>query len=238
MVPRLLRRIFHREEKDPHPRPRMGSPESAGVLDSGCLVMKNASDIKSQHPWKLPIPRPEQRQRELEKLSTHALPHHSQHQSSFFKLPLEVRNIIYEILFGGRRVHIEYVFKSSSYFRPAPKNEKEAEELQREHWQWWHRVCQISGQWVDDRNDEWCHCPGYSGEREDAICNFEWAYHDPPPEGTKLKGVEMLMCCQMGYVPQGLGTPLLVFKLTTFNSDIMNVFRFSTAPILLLRGQK
>lgn len=208
MTPRILRRIFQRQEKDPYPRPRLDSPESAGILDSGCVVMKDVSDKKSQKEFKLPIPRPEKRQRELKKLSTHAHAHHSQHQSAFFKLPLEVRNIIYEILFGGRRVHIEYAWRSDSDFRPAPKNDKEAEELNRKHWQWWHRVCQISDHWVDDRNKEFC--PSHSEEGSEALCNFEWVYHDPPPEGTKLKGVDMLMTCQMGYVAEGLKFPLKI----------------------------
>ena len=66
---------------------------------------------KDHQGWRLPLP--ELRPRNLTPASSHEslLANHNMQNASFFKkLPLELRQYVYEAAFGGRTVHIELRF--------------------------------------------------------------------------------------------------------------------------------
>ncbi|KAJ5815132.1 hypothetical protein N7474_006909 [Penicillium riverlandense] len=160
--------------------PRRTEPEAIGISDSTCKV--NGDPVNE---WKLPIPPLEQRE---VKISGH--PCNPQHQSRFFKLPPEIRRLIYLELLGGRRVHIDYTFKWPSPFRPQPL----AKKRKRYYWQWWHLLCHESDYFSNDPFFD--RCAIHADEANDAK-NHGWTV---APEGTKIRGVELLSSCQMALV--------------------------------------
>ncbi|KAJ5584479.1 uncharacterized protein N7459_004279 [Penicillium hispanicum] len=169
-------RLFRKEELPR--RIRRTDPNAVGILDSTCEI--NGDPFNG---WKLPVPPPDQRRLELG-----TRPCNPQPQSRFFQLPLEVRELIYKELMGGRRVHIDYVHKRPSPFRPQSISNKKRPN---NHWQWWHVVCQRCDSFIEDRDHD--RCPSYMCEYQDA-CDLGWR---AAPEGTKIGGVEWLQCCQM-----------------------------------------
>ncbi|KAJ5180092.1 hypothetical protein N7492_003302 [Penicillium capsulatum] len=176
MAPSILSRLFRKHEPTQHVR--RTEPLTIGISESTCQVNGDPFDKE-----KLPLPSPIKR-----RLKTGKRPRSSQEQSAFFRLPLEIRELIYRELFGGRRIHIDHVFKGPSVFRPQPQGK-----YRKSHWQWWHLVCQESSSFTKDRDTD--HCSNYNNERMDAE-RLGW---EAAPPGTKLAGVEWLQCCQVGY---------------------------------------
>ncbi|CAG8899663.1 unnamed protein product [Penicillium egyptiacum] len=172
MAPKIFR-LFKRKRKenDPDFRPKGVAPNAIGISDSTCEV--NGDPFNG---WKLPIPPPEQRVLKLTRQRSR------QQASHFFQLPIEVRTLIYIELMGDRRIHIEHAWMLPSPFRPKLKRDGR-------RWDWWHGVCQRTGSFVDDR------CWDRADERY--ANRFEGL--KSPPAGTKLRGVEWLRCCQIGY---------------------------------------
>ncbi|PYH37483.1 major facilitator superfamily transporter [Aspergillus neoniger CBS 115656] len=190
----LLRPRKKDADPDPNPPPRRTSPEAPGILDTNCTII---TQNQKQRRYKLPIPDPEHRQRQLQTLATSsARPQNPQSQSAFFsRLPLEVRNIIYRELFGGGRVHVDYLWKRPSAVVARPPTGKDKGKKADALWQWWHRVCAVSDEWVDDRFEE--RCVDALDERDETL---PWGWEKAAPPGTKLQGVAaMLTVCQMGY---------------------------------------
>ncbi|KAJ5183961.1 hypothetical protein N7492_001577 [Penicillium capsulatum] len=169
MAPKLFSRIFKRKREPPKPRlPSECSPLSIGISDSTCEIN---GDIFNR--WKLPIPSPEQRVRKIG-----ARDRNPQEQSIFFRLPAEIRTLIYLELMGDRRVHIRYVWKKPSPFGPQPIRGGP-------RWDWWHCVCDESNAFPKD-----C-CFDHCGDWE---CEEEFKRKNP-----KINGVEWLRSCQIGY---------------------------------------
>jgi hypothetical protein len=73
-----------------------------------------------------------------------------QTQSVFFtKLPLELRQLVYEELFGKCMLHLEFDYAGPEY------------EGQAEEWRWWHCLCHTSSErisWDDCRRSEYENC--------------------------------------------------------------------------------
>ena len=95
-------------------------PDAIGISGSTCEIN---GDMFNR--WKLPIPPPEQRLRRIGSRQRNL-----QDQSLFFRLPAEIRRMIYLELMGYRRVHIRYVWKEPPPFSPQPK-------YRGRHWNWW-----------------------------------------------------------------------------------------------------
>ncbi|OQD99343.1 hypothetical protein PENVUL_c065G04091 [Penicillium vulpinum] len=172
MAPKIFK-ILKKRPKDNNPpsRPNCNSPNAIGISNSTCTVNGDPFD-----GWKLPIPAPDQRI-----LKPSARKRNPQQASRFFQLPIEIRTLIYTVLMGNRRVHIEHAWMMQSPFVPEPKHD-----LKR--WDWWHGVCQRSGSFVDDR----------CWDRKDERYASEFEGLESVPAGTKLGGVEFLRCCQIG----------------------------------------
>ncbi|KAJ5518959.1 hypothetical protein N7453_001381 [Penicillium expansum] len=166
MAPRFLNKLFKHKKKGPkEPRftLREWSPNAIGIWDSTCEIN---SDIFNR--WKLPI-QPEQCPH-----SPRARQKSSQQESLLFRLPAEIRRLIYLEIMGDRRVHIRYFWRQPS---PEPHSKP--------RWHWWHVVCEHSDGFIDDPVEDICSMSG----RE--------AYmHTPRP---KIGSVEWLRCCQIGY---------------------------------------
>ncbi|KAJ5091441.1 hypothetical protein NUU61_006311 [Penicillium alfredii] len=167
-----------------------------GISDSTCEIN---GDIFNR--WKLPTPPPEQRVRKIG-----ARGRNSQEQSIFFRLPVEVRRLIYIELMGDRRVHIRYVWKKPSPFRPQPIQSGP-------RWDWWHCVCDRSNNFPEDPYFD--RCPDWECEKELNV------------RSPKINGVEWLRSCQLGYeealeilykanvfaMDRALDTPFLISRL-------------------------
>lgn len=179
MAPRIFSKLFNRKYEPPPYYPRRMQPEAIGISDSTCEV--NGDPFNK---WKLPIPPPEQRE---VKISGH--PCNPQQQSLFFKLPPEVRNLIYLELLGGRRVHIDYTFQWPSPFRPQPPAKK-----RKRYWHWWHLLCHESDSFPEDQFFD--RCAIHADEVNDAK-SHSWT---AAAEGTKIRGIELLRSCQMALV--------------------------------------
>lgn len=180
MAPGIFSKLFKRKRELPKRYPQPRSPDAIGISDSTCEVNGDLFD-----KWKLPIPPPEERQ-----LKLGARPCNPQHQSHFFNLPPEIREMIYLELLGGRRVHIDYAFKWPSPFRPQP-NEKQP----RCYWQWWHHVCQESDSFAED--PVYDRCSSHVHDDIDDVKRLGWT---TAPSGMKIVGVEWLRSCQMAFV--------------------------------------
>lgn len=184
-MPPVAQKIFGKfnffkrsKEKDYRDRPREIWPTAIGISDSSCEI--NGDPFNG---WKLPIPAPEKRA-----LSTCAHHRESQNLSKFFRLPVEVRKMIYTELMGNRRVHIEYSWMFQSPFEPPTKRGGK-------RWNWFHGVCQNSNDFCEDAYLDRCDDRGDERWNARKMSRLTSA----PPE-TKLHGVEWLRCCQMGYV--------------------------------------
>ncbi|CAI7661847.1 unnamed protein product [Penicillium palitans] len=166
MAPHFFNKLFKRKKKGPkEPRftLREWSPNAIGIWDPTCEIN---GDIFNR--WKLPI-QPEQRPR-----SPGARQKSSQQQSSFFRLPAEIRRLIYLELMGDRRVHIRYFWRE-------PSTEPHGEP----RWRWWHSVCDHSDRFIDDPIRDICSISGSEGPMDilkPKIGNMGW-----------------LRCCQIGY---------------------------------------
>ena len=165
MAPHFFNTLFKRKKKAPK-EPRFTleecSPNAIGIWDSTCEIN---GDIFNR--WKLPI-QLEQRPR-----SPGAQQKSSQQQSPLFRLPAEIRRLIYLELMGDRRVYIRYFWR-----KPSPKPHSEP------RWRWWHAVCEHSDGFNDDPVEDIC-----------SISSREGYMHIPRP---KIGGVEWLRCCQIG----------------------------------------
>ncbi|KAJ5593932.1 uncharacterized protein N7459_000140 [Penicillium hispanicum] len=169
MAPKLLAKIFKRR-KEPPPKFKIKewSPNAIGIADSTCEIN---GDIFNR--WKLPIPPPEERLRMIG-----ARKRNPQDQCHFFRLPAEIRRMIYLELMGDRRVHIRYIWKEPSPFRPQPKQGGP-------RWDWWHSVCDHSNDFPEDALFD--HCWDWTDEA------------DLKKKSPKINGVEWLRVCQIGY---------------------------------------
>ncbi|CAG8896954.1 unnamed protein product [Penicillium nalgiovense] len=166
MAPHVFNNLFKRKMKAPKESrltPKECSPNAIGIWDSTCEIN---GDIFNR--WKLPI------QLEQHPRSPGARQKSSQQQSSLFRLPTEIRRLIYLELMGDRRVHIRYFWR-----KPSPKPHSEP------RWRWWHAVCEHSDGFIDDPVEDICSISGREGYM-----------HIPRP---KIGGVEWLRCCQIGY---------------------------------------
>ncbi|CAG8024664.1 unnamed protein product [Penicillium nalgiovense] len=166
MAPHVFNNLFKRKKKAPKESrltPKECSPNAIGIWDSTCEIN---GDIFNR--WKLPI------QLEQHPRSPGARQKSSQQQSSLFRLPTEIRRLIYLELMGDRRVHIRYFWR-----KPSPKPHSEP------RWRWWHAVCEHSDGFIDDPVEDICSISGREGYM-----------HIPRP---KIGGVEWLRCCQIGY---------------------------------------
>lgn len=168
MAPNFLSKIFKRKKPEPKFTLREYSPNAIGISDSTCEIN---GDIHNR--WKLPI-QPEQC---LHKLGDRKCS--SQQQSPFFRLPAEIRRLIYLELVGGRRVHIRYFWREP--WPPRPQSKRSGP-----HWHWCHGVCIKSDGFPEDT--EFDNCSMWLGI--------------PGSEGTmispRIAGVEWLRCCQIG----------------------------------------
>lgn len=161
MAPKLFTKFFKRRKKESKFKLRDCSPNAIGISDSTCEIN---GDIFNR--WKLPI-QPEQG---LCKLG--ARKRSSQQQCSFFRLPAEIRRLVYIELMGGRRVHIRYF-----WMEPLPSWPQSKRGGPR--WHWWHRVCMECDDFINDPCDDPC---------------SHWY-----PESQRLTiGGEWLRCCQIG----------------------------------------
>lgn len=171
MAPRLFSKLFKRKK----PQKKRCYPDGAvGINESTCAI--NGDPFDEEH---LPVPSPDEHERQLG-----TRPCNPQFQSLFFKLPPEIRELIYRELLGDRRVHVEYRFMSPSPFQPRLKGK-----YRKPRWNWCHRVCQESDLFPDDSEMDSC---GIDTDRHNAASGWT-----TPPPGTKLQGVELLRCCQM-----------------------------------------
>ncbi|KAJ5845591.1 hypothetical protein N7534_009260 [Penicillium rubens] len=142
-------------------------PDAIGISGSTCEIN---GDMFNR--WKLPIPPPEQRLRRIGSRQRNL-----QDQSLFFRLPAEIRRMIYLELMGYRRVHIRYVWKEPPPFSPQPK-------YRGRHWNWWHSVCR--------------HSDGFPQEPDYDLCQ-DWRSEVARNEkNPKINGVEWLRSCQIG----------------------------------------
>lgn len=208
MAPNIISKLLNKDKDKPprYPISRMG-PKAVGIDNSTC-------EINPKHTkwWKLPIPPPEQRDRKL----GGTRPRNPQYQSLFFaKVPREVRYLIYKEVMGGRRVHVDYGFRTPSIHLQRREMKKDPP-----RWLWWHCVCEMSDcySFVDDRYYD--HCPGTIDK-----AFFVRREGESPPQRRKIGDVEWLRCCQMGYeeaIPVLYGTNVFV---TGFAMD--TVFRIS-----------
>ncbi|KAJ5761776.1 uncharacterized protein N7511_005158 [Penicillium nucicola] len=169
MAPKIFSKIFKRKkEQPPGIPPKEWAPNAIGISDSTCEINGDVSNR-----WKLPIPAPKYRTGEIG-----ARPRNPQNQSIFFRLPVEIRRMVYVELMGNRRVHIRHVWKDPSPFRPRPKHKG----LQ---WDWWHCVCADSDTFPEDRRFDYCRTwVDEAAEKKKA---------------PKINGVEWLRSCQIGY---------------------------------------
>lgn len=168
MAPRIFSKLFKGKKKDePIFTLKENSPVAIGISDSTCEIN---GDIFNR--WKLSIPPPEDRLRMLGAQRLYPQP-----QSPFFRLPAEIRRQIYLELMGGRRVHIRYLWKDPSPFRPQPKRGGP-------RWDWWHIVCEQCDRFPEDPDID-C-CPDWSTE-----AGFM-------QKRSKIGGVELLRSCQIG----------------------------------------
>ena len=153
---------------------RANYPNAVGINESTCEINGSLFDREN-----LPVPSPDEHRRQL---GTH--PCKAQFKSKFFKLPLEIREMIYRELLGDRRVHIGYLFD--------PPYTYQDHKRYRSQWHWWHRVCDKSHSFGVElcRDRCWARC-------DDKERQAGWT---TSPPGTKLQGVEWLRCCQKGSV--------------------------------------
>ncbi|CAG8040051.1 unnamed protein product [Penicillium salamii] len=168
MAPNILSKMFKcKKEKPPGNPPKEWSPNAIGISDSTCEIN---GDIFN--PWKFPVPPP---QYHIGKIG--ARRHSPQNQSDFFRLPNEIRRMIYLELMGDRRVHIRHVWSEPSSFVPKPKRRGP-------RWDWWHCVCGKSNRFPEDLNFDSC---------------GDWRDEAAETKELKIKGVEWLRSCQIGY---------------------------------------
>lgn len=141
MAPKIFDKLFKREhKKSDYPfRPPVFWPNAIGISDSTCEIN---GDLFNE--WKLPIPAPEQ-----SALKSRTRQRAPQQTSWFFRLPVEVRRIIYIELMGNRRVHIEYAWMFQSPFRPKTKRGAK-------RWDWWHGICQHRDSFARDIYADQC----------------------------------------------------------------------------------
>ena len=179
MAPKIFDKVFKREHKisDYYARPREFRPDAIGISDSTCEIKGDLFN-----GWKLPVPAPEQNA-----LKPRSRQRVAQQASWFFRLPVEIRRIIYIELMGNRRVHIEHSWMLQSPFQPKSKRGGK-------RWDWWHGVCQNSNSFVRDTYDDRCRDRG-----DDRYASHTEGLTSAPP-GTKLQGVEWLRCCQIRQV--------------------------------------
>ncbi|CAG8083022.1 unnamed protein product [Penicillium salamii] len=170
MAPKILSKFFKRKKEKPWGiPPKEWSPNAIGISDSTCEINGDLFN-----PWKLPVPPP---QYHTCKIGTRR--RNPQSQSDFFRLPTEIRRMIYLELMGDRRVHIRHVWKDPSPFVPQPKRKGP-------RWDWWHCVCAKTNRFPDDLMFDFC---------------GDWV--DEAAEETKalkIEGVGWLRSCQIGYV--------------------------------------
>lgn len=175
MAPKFFAKLFKREHKRDY-RPRVYWPNTIRISDSTCEV--NGDPFNG---WKL-LPIPASRQSALKPRARQRL---TQQTSPFFRLPGEVRRMIYIELMGHRRVHVEHSWMFPSPFQPKSKRKGK-------RWDWWHGVCQENDSFVGDTFHD--RCWDHSEER---VPNYTGGLTSAPT-GTKLAGVEWLRCCQIG----------------------------------------
>ncbi|KAJ6107481.1 hypothetical protein N7523_008804 [Penicillium sp. IBT 18751x] len=169
MAPRIFSKLFKSKKKQVSKFTlKEHSPVAIGISDSTCEIN---GDIFNR--WKLPIQPPEYRLRT--RCSQKPI---TQHQSSFFRLPAEIRRLIYRELMGDRRVHIRYLWKEPSPFRPQPKRGGS-------RWEWWHIVCEQCDCFPEDPDIDYC--PDWRAEA------------GLLQKRPKIGGVEWLRSCQIGY---------------------------------------
>lgn len=168
MAPKIFSKLFKRKKEGPSARPpKTWSPHAIGISDSTCEI---DGDIFNQ--WKLPVPPPEYHTGEIG-----ARQRNPQTQSIFFRLPAEIRRLVYLELMGDRRIHIRHVWKDPSPFVRQSKRKGP-------RWDWWHCVCAQSNDFPEDLRFDNC---------------GSWV--DEAAEGTKalkIEGVEWLRSCQIG----------------------------------------
>ncbi|KAJ5153376.1 uncharacterized protein N7482_009854 [Penicillium canariense] len=171
MAPKFFDKLFKREHKrsDYRFRPREFWANAIGISDSTCEIQGDPFN-----GWKLPIPAPEQ-----SALKSRARQHDGQQTSWFFRLPMEVRRMIYIELMGNRRVHIEHSWMYQSAFQPKSKRGGK-------RWIWWHGVCQNSDSFVCDTYGDRCW-----GRDDESYASYTEGLTRAPP-GTKIQGVEWL----------------------------------------------
>lgn len=177
-----------------------------GVDDSECAVGGNKAD-----PSKMPIPAPAGRRRPLlvapridqmkksnDGEESHLYPH-LQGQSAFFsRLPLEIRREIYTLLFGGRRIHIEYDYHYQvvhDRIRDRMKVKLGEAFLPKREWRWWHWIC--DGEEGSFPGDDKCRRTEHYDPKRWKIKGKDrpWIQH-------KMTAViKWLRSCRLGYVP-------------------------------------
>lgn len=168
MAPKIFSKLFKRNKEKPSGvPPEEWSSNAIGISDSTCEIN---GDIFNQ--WKLPVP---PSQYHTGKIG--ARQRNPQGQSAFFRLPPEIRRLIYLELMGARRVHIRHVWKDPSPFVPQSKRKGP-------RWDWWHCVCASSNGFPEDLRFDFC------GDWDD-----EEAEDTKAP---KIQGVEWLRSCQIG----------------------------------------
>ncbi|PWY69485.1 hypothetical protein BO70DRAFT_432445 [Aspergillus heteromorphus CBS 117.55] len=131
---------------------------------------------------------------------------HPQVQSPFFfRLPPEIRHLIYLYAFGDRRVHIDFDF------HPA-----------KAQWSWWHRVCDDPVH-CPDKEDPFV-CPEYEGA-EEAMLKLGTSAWVKNGFEYKVDAVSWLQSCWRGY----LESLSVLYATNSFvlTHGIDQLFRFS-----------
>lgn len=153
-----------------------------GADDSTCQVNGRRRD------WSMmPIPPPRRH-------SLMAKAAHQQMQSPLFaRLPPEVRRLIYQHLFGKRRVHVEYDVDV-----PYCEDPRTQEREKRSIWRWWHFIC-VEGDfyptWAAESPRDRCS----SLELEEGLEGFRKRSEMVLQNWRNYKlSLEWLQCCRLG----------------------------------------
>ncbi|KAL4794342.1 hypothetical protein BDV19DRAFT_390401 [Aspergillus venezuelensis] len=115
----------------------------------------------------------------------------AQHQSPFFNLPPEIRDIVYFYLIGGQKVHVDYEFREicdGDDDRDGPNRQR--------RWAGWHRVC-------DDPDNcpkgKQLPCPE-TANAEKRFVGMGWKSHLREEFEGKHSALNWLRCCKLGYI--------------------------------------
>lgn len=154
-------------------------PRSVGIEPSTCEVTTALNNRA-----KLPIPPPQ--------APIANTPLNPQLQSIFFKLPAEIRVLVYEALLGHRRIHIDHDHCHSPWEVDIMKMRPEDLECEPElRWRWFHFLCPMS----DTFNHDECFDPCPKS-------NYDMSYtlrvSGPAIFRNILQGIAWLRCCRLG----------------------------------------